>query len=221
MQSFKCRPVRKSLCHLSEESEEFLDSQQTRSIDGCLLYLRLQHCLLGPSRHVMHEDSCRRRVGLGRILQGGSSILLEPTCSVKTRSSAQGNCSAKSLAGVVVDSSLSSLSSARGGEGLGVGGLGAGGSGQGRGLGRGRGGGGGGGLGRGRGAKGEGAGDISATLPYILHYHMVLRPEGTSHNKGTLSAAGQQIAAAALSFGDGHAQKDNCVHCGAKLLRRC
>ncbi len=29
---------------------------------------------------------------------------------------------------------------------------------------------------------GEGAGDISSTLPYILHYHMVLRPQGTSHN---------------------------------------
>ncbi len=39
------------------------------------------------------------------------------------------------------------------------------------------------GLGRGREVKGGGAGDISSTLPYILHYHMVLRPKGTSHNK--------------------------------------
>ncbi len=38
--------------------------------------------------------------------------------------------------------------------------------------------GGGGGSGR-----GEGAGDISVQLP-LLHYHMVLRPEGTSHNNG-------------------------------------
>ncbi len=35
--------------------------------------------------------------------------------------------------------------------------------------------------GEGRGL-GEGAGDISSTLPYILHDHMVLRPKGTSHN---------------------------------------
>ncbi len=27
-----------------------------------------------------------------------------------------------------------------------------------------------------------GGGDISSTLPYILHYHMVLHPKGTSHN---------------------------------------
>ncbi len=32
------------------------------------------------------------------------------------------------------------------------------------------------------GLRGEGAGDISSNLPYILHYHMVLRPKGTSHN---------------------------------------
>ncbi len=37
--------------------------------------------------------------------------------------------------------------------------------------------------GGGEGGLGEGAGDISSTLPYILHYHMVLRPEGTSHNE--------------------------------------
>ncbi len=33
-----------------------------------------------------------------------------------------------------------------------------------------------------RGLGGRGAGDKSVQLPYILHYHMVLRPEGTSHN---------------------------------------
>ncbi len=49
----------------------------------------------------------------------------------KTRSRAQGKCSAKSLAGNVIDSSLSSLSS--------VGGRGQGGSGRGRGLGEGEG----------------------------------------------------------------------------------
>ncbi len=34
----------------------------------------------------------------------------------------------------------------------------------------------------GEGVKGGGAGDILSTLPYILHYHMVHRPKGTSHN---------------------------------------
>ncbi len=89
-----------------------------------------------------------------------------PTEPIGTRSSAQGNCSAKSLDGNVVNSSLSSLSSishAGWGRGPGVGVLGAGGF-------------------RGRGLQGEGAGDISSTLPYILHYHMVLCPKGTSHN---------------------------------------
>ncbi len=33
------------------------------------------------------------------------------------------------------------------------------------------------------GLEGRGAGDISVQLPYVLHYHMVLRPKGTSHNK--------------------------------------
>ncbi len=48
---------------------------------------------------------------------------------------------------------------------------------MGRGRGSGRGCGGGGGWGRGV----RGARDISIHLPYILHYHMVLRPKGTSH----------------------------------------
>ncbi len=41
----------------------------------------------------------------------------------------------------------------------------------------------GGGLGRGRGV-GGGAGDqgIFPSTCHILHYHIVLRPEGTSHN---------------------------------------
>ncbi len=65
-----------------------------------------------------------------------------------TRSSAQGNCSAKCLAGNDADSSLSSLSS------VGF---------QGRGPGRGR------GRGLGKGVKG--AGDISSTLPYTALPH--------------------------------------------------
>ena len=87
----------------------------------------------------------------------------------RTRSSAQSNCSAKSLAGNVADSSLSSLSS-KGGPRVG------GGSG-GRGFrGRGSGGGGwGGGL-------GGGAGDISSSC-HRLHHHMVLHRKGTSHNE--------------------------------------
>ncbi len=40
------------------------------------------------------------------------------------------------------------------------------------------------GLGEG-GDRGEGAADISIHLP-LMHYHMVLRPKGTSHNKQTL-----------------------------------
>ena len=44
------------------------------------------------------------------------------------------------------------------------------------------------GQGAGEGGKGGGAGDISSTLP-LLHYHMVLRPEGTSH-KNTVNRFG-------------------------------
>ncbi len=71
---------------------------------------------------------------------------------METRSSAQGNCGAKSLAGNVVDSSLSSLSSTShvGQEG-------------------------GPGRGRGRGSRGQG----TFHPPYhILHYHMVLALKG-------------------------------------------
>ncbi len=65
----------------------------------------------------------------------------------KFLSSAQGNCSAKSLAGRVIDSSLSSTSHAvLGAGGSGAGGLGVGGW-------------------EGDGVEGEGAGDISSTLP--------------------------------------------------------
>ncbi len=84
----------------------------------------------------------------------------------ETRSSAQGNCSAKSLAGDVTDSSLSSP---RGGGGPVEGG------GSSVGVGEGRGRVGGGGLGRGRG-RGQGTFHLPC---HILHYHMVLRPEGT------------------------------------------
>ncbi len=97
-----------------------------------------------------------------------------------TRSSAQGNCSAKSLPGNVADSSLSSLSSERRGV-WGQGGLGAGGV-RGQGIREGR------GLGR--------QGTFHPPC-HVLHYHMVLRPEGTSHNDDPLfttvsSAAGRK-----------------------------
>ncbi len=86
--------------------------------------------------------------------------------TARTRSSAQGNCSAKSLAGNVTDSSLSSLSS------MGVSG-GRGGS-RGKGFG-------------GRGIReGEGVREGEGTFHppcHILHYHMVLLPKGTSHKK--------------------------------------
>ncbi len=81
----------------------------------------------------------------------------EPS-ELRIRSSAQGNCSAKSLAGNVVDSSLSSLSSGGGGHGGG-------------GLGEGVGGEEGWGRGGGLGGQGEGAGDISSTLPYTALPH--------------------------------------------------
>ncbi len=122
----------------------------------------------------IHASSTRRTV----------RSVWDPRPFSETRSSAQGNCSAKSLASNVVDSSLSSLSSQQGGVQAGEGDpTGGGGSSGGGGLGRGRGGGGEGkGRGRGRGWGGGGDRGISSTLPYILHCHMVLRPEGTSHN---------------------------------------
>ncbi len=80
---------------------------------------------------------------------------------IETRSSAQGNCSAKSLAGNIADYSLSSLSS--------TGGWGVGGGVQGQG-----------GLGVGV-VRGRGQGTFHPSC-HILHYHMVLRPKGTSHN---------------------------------------
>ncbi len=83
------------------------------------------------------------------LVVGSNSIT-----AIKTRSSAQNNCSAKSLASNVIDSSLSSLSlSSLQGDAAGGG----------RGLGRGR------GLG-----DGEGAGDISSTLPYTALPHSAL-----------------------------------------------
>ncbi len=78
------------------------------------------------------------------------------------RSSAQGNCSAKSLVGNIVDSSLSSLSSTSHAMGRG-GGLGPGNLGGGQFWGQ--------GVGRGRGFRKEGAGDISSTLPYTALPH--------------------------------------------------
>ncbi len=96
--------------------------------------------------------------------------------NVETRSSAQGNCSAKSLAGNVIDSSLSSLSStshaniyssspssSANRKGVQVGGVQAGGGSR---------------QGVQAGGSRLGAGDISSTLPYILHYHMVLALKG-------------------------------------------
>ncbi len=80
---------------------------------------------------------------------------------VATRSSAQGNCSAKSLAPVI--SSILPCPPCllhRGGVKQGEGGL------------------------AGEGGWGRGRGQGIFHLPcHVLHYHMVLRPEGTSHNK--------------------------------------
>ncbi len=91
------------------------------------------------------------------------TLSLEPSSpqQVTTRSSAQGNCSAKSLAGNVIDSSLSSTSHAVHGGGS-----------------RGRGSGGGGSR---QGGGGGGQGTFHPPC-HILHYHMVLRPKGTSHH---------------------------------------
>ena len=68
--------------------------------------------------------------------------ILQFAYELETRSSAQGNCSAKSLAGNVVDSSLSSLCFPQGGSRWGEG------------------------VGEGEG-RGEGAGDILSTLPHM------------------------------------------------------
>ena len=103
---------------------------------------------------------------------------------LQTRSSAQGNCSAKSLAASVMSSILLSSSILPGppcpppvilswGGCLAMGGLATGGVGRG-------------GKGGPQGDRGipqgEGQG-ISWSSCHILHYYMVLRPKGTSHNK--------------------------------------
>ena len=116
--------------------------------------------------------------------------------SILTRSSAQGNCTAKSLVASVmssiltlfINSSLSSLSSnshACHRKGLMVGGRGslAGGVQQGEG-----------GL-----AGGGGQGTFQSSY-HILHYHMVLRPKGTSHNETNFHNA----------FGFSNARNLNC-----------
>ncbi len=92
------------------------------------------------------------------------------------RSSAQGNCSAKSVAGNVVDSSLSSLSSTSHANtnprGVQAGGT----PGQGD-LGWGV-------QARGSRLGGPGWGQGTFHPPcHVLHYHMVLRPKGPSHNE--------------------------------------
>ncbi len=86
----------------------------------------------------------------------------------ETRSSAQGNCSAKSLLASVMSSILPCLSILPGPPCLlpiMQGGVSCGGVRQGRGLGEGR---------------GQG---IFHPPCHILHHHMVLRPKGTSQNK--------------------------------------
>ncbi len=89
-----------------------------------------------------------------------------------TRSSAQGNCSAKSLAGNIIDSSLSFLSSTSYAvHGVVMGG--SGGSGWGEG-------------GWERRVEGRGQGTFHPPC-HIRHYHMVLRPKGTSHSQDLLS----------------------------------
>ena len=92
-------------------------------------------------------------MNLHRTAESRWNAIRQNVMAQKTRSCAQGNCSAKSLA-----ASLSSTSHdvrRRGGSS---------------------------GGGEGGPAGDSGAGDISVQLPYMLHYHMVLRPEGTSHN---------------------------------------
>ncbi len=96
-----------------------------------------------------------------------------PTCR-GTRSSAQGNCSEKSLAPVmslILHCPPCLLRGVGGGvqQGMGVW--------QGEGVG-----------GMGRGVRGRG--QLTFHPPcHTLHYHMVLRPEGTSHNNRTRSSA--------------------------------
>ncbi len=90
----------------------------------------------------------------------GASSEYSDLSAMKTRSSAQGICSAKSLAGNVADSSLSSsLSSIGGSRGRGSRGRGV----QGW------------GVGEGRGLREEGQGIFHPPC-HTLHNHMVLRP---------------------------------------------
>ncbi len=105
--------------------------------------------LKGSSPRTSFYFSCEQ----GLVSSDASQFKFHTGSHTGTRSSAQGNCSAKSLAGNVADSSLSSLSSAAGVWG----------------------------RGRGRGVRGRGQGTFHPPC-HILHHHMVLRPEGTSHN---------------------------------------
>ncbi len=126
------------------------------------------------------EHQPRKRPHLLKALLGRIQAWVQNA----TRSSAQGNCSAKSLAASVMSSILPCLSIlpcppclppvilSAGGHPA-VGGSGCGGC-----LGRGE------GVGGGEGGGGRG----HFHLPAIhLHYHMVLRPKGTSYNDGPRS----------------------------------
>ncbi len=100
--------------------------------------------------------------------------------NTKTRSSAQGNCSAKSLAPVISSilpypPCLPPVMLSTGRVQLWAGGVWPQGvSGRGR------------GLGRGKGVEGGGGMGHFIHLCHILHYHMVLRPKGTSHNENVV-----------------------------------
>ncbi len=114
---------------------------------------------LGPL-HLFRRTRARR-LGAPPHLR----IILVEQLRGKTRSSAQGNCSAKSLAGDVINSSLSSLSFTRHANTNPGGGSRQGGP----------------GWGEGEGGPGGGTGDISSTLPCTALPHGSC-PKGTSHN---------------------------------------
>ncbi len=118
-------------------------------------YSPSKHSRTGPTKFVITQFNVRNLTIQSREDFGScchTQFHLAWNLSVpQTRSSAQGNCSATSLApAIVIDSSLSSLSSPLG-------------------------------VRWGVGVQGEGTFHPPC---HILHYHMVLWPEGTSHNNG-------------------------------------
>ncbi len=143
------------------------------------MHFRRQTCLqFAPARDrvAMSSDSLDVRVRINklRIWKHCRFVDIDPRFIPRQTSSAQGNCSAKSLAALVMLSILpcSSILPCLPPVKLSIRGPAVGGWPQGVQVGEGRGG----------GSGGRGQGTFHPPC-HILHCHMVLRPKGTSHNE--------------------------------------